>query len=267
MATLPIKLLTGGNRIQGGIGLFQPHDSQKIIKIGPMGAVEWTSNLTEVEARSDESGTSQLTGKYITQSDSTISVADIQTWTPWLYDSLFLLKRTYWTQEAVASATLDIEDITIGDVIEVPGINPSVVSMKDKTPSTPKSYTEDVDGDGDGHYIFQSQRKLLEFVGKPSGATPDGQLTYSLPEITEDDKVVKLEIMKTAGTRGKFFVLGVVDDSQPGEPVDYVFYDVEFRPNGNVPLKDASALNVGSLTGTIYNTGGQGYGYIRPYTP
>ncbi|WP_027489230.1 hypothetical protein [Allorhizobium undicola] len=263
MATLPVIPLTTGQRIMGGIALFQPHGSDKVIKIGPVGVVDFAPTLTEVESRSDETGTSQLIGSWITQQDAVITISDIQMWTPTTYDAMFLSKRILATQTALASGTVIVEDVAVGDVLELPGINPSITSVTDGA-ATPVEYDEDADGFGEGHYIYQSKRKLLEFIAKPAGAGADAEITYSLPAITEADKVVRLEIMKTGGVRGKFTLLGIVDGGLPGKAVDYVFADVEFRPNGNITLKGVDALNVASLTGKVYNTAGQGYGFIRP---
>jgi len=264
MATSPIKQLTTGQRIMGGIVVFKPHDSIKWIKIGPVGAVTFTPTLTELESRSDESGTSQLIGSWVTQSDAVLQIADIQMWTDALYDAMFLAERTYRTQTAVASATLTVEDVAAGDIIDIPGIKPAIISVTDGAASDPVEYSEDDTGFGDGHYIYQKSRGLLEFIAIPAGADADAEVTYSLPAITEADKVVSREIMRTSGIRGEVRVLGVVDGGLPGAPVDYIFPDVEFRPNGDVTLKGVDALNVGALTGKVYNTGGAGYGFVRP---
>ncbi len=69
--------------------------------------------------------------------------------------------------------------------------------------------------------------------------------------------------MRTSGIRGKLSILGVTGGGLPGQAVDYIFKDVEFRPNGAVTLKGVDALNVGSLTGRVYNDG-TGYGFVRP---
>ncbi len=264
MATSPIKQLTTGQRIMGGIVVFEPHDSLKVIKIGPVGAVTLTPTLTEIESRSDESGTSQLIGSWVTQTDAVLQIADIQMWTDALYDAMFLASRTYRTQTAVASTVLTVDDVAVGDVIQIPGIKPTITTITDGAAEDPVAYVEDGTGFGDGDYIFQSSRGLLEFVKIPSGAGTDAKVTYALAAITAADKIVEREIMGTSGIRGKVSVLGVVDGGLPGQAVDYIFPDVEFRPNGDITLKGVDALNVGALTGKVYNTGGAGYGFVRP---
>ncbi len=270
MATLPIIPLTTGQRIMGGIALFQPHGSDKVIKIGPVGVVDYAPTLSEIESRSDETGTSQLIGSWINQTDAVISLNDIQMWSPTMYEAMFLAKRVYATQTALASGVVEF-DAHQGDynVIEVPGINPSVTSVTNGAEADPIEYDEDPTGFGDGNYIFDSESKMLEIVKFPEDVvftakkTPV-KVTYSLPAITAADEVVLYQIMKTGGVRGKFTLIGVVDGGLPGKAVRYIFPDVEFRPNGNVTLKGVDALNVASLTGKVYNTGGQGYGFIYP---
>jgi len=263
MATSPIKQLTTGQRLMGGIAIFKPAGQSKIIKLGPVGAVTLTPTLTEVESRSDESGRSQLIGSWVTQQDAQLQIADIQMWTDTLYDAMFLASRTYRTQAAVASATMLVEAVAVGDVVDVPGIKPTIISITDGEVA-PVSYDEDDTGYGDGHYIFQSARSLVEFIKIPAGAGADAEITYSLPAITEADKIVSREIMSTNGIRGELRVLGAVAEGMPGDPVDYIFPDVEFRPDGAITLKGTDDLNRGSLTGKVYNLGGLGYGYVRP---
>lgn len=264
MAHLPIKPLTTGQRIMGGITIFKPHDSDRYIKFGPVDSVTWTPTLTEIDSRSDETGTSQLIGKWPVQQDGKIEITGIQMWSDLLYDSLFLATREFITQAAVTSASLTLLNIAIGDVIRIPGYNPTIISVTDTTSVSPVDYTEDEDATGDGEYIFHQNSGLLEVTGKPSGANSTLVITYSLPLITSADKLPKREIMKTGGTRGELRVIGTTDGGLPGDPVTYVFRDVKFMPNGAVNLKNAKELNTGSLTGDLFNASGQGYGYIIP---
>jgi hypothetical protein len=264
MATSPIKQLTTGQRIMGGIVLFKPHDSDIFIKFGPVGSVTLTPTLTEVESRSDESGTSQLIGSWVMQTDGVLNIADIQMWSPEIYDAMFLSLREYETQSAAASTVLTLENVKVGDVIKIPGIKPTITTVTDGAAEDPVVYVEDVLGVGVGNYIYQRKRGFMEFTAIPVGADEDVKITYALAAITEVDKIVKREIMRTSGIRGEVHVLGVVAEGAPGEEVDYIFNDVEFRPNGDITLKGVDALNVASLTGKVYNTGGAGYGFVRP---
>ncbi|CAN7260159.1 hypothetical protein LJR098_001073 [Rhizobium sp. LjRoot98] len=264
MATSPIKQLTTGQRIMGGIVVFKPKGTNKFIKIGPVGAVTVTPTLEEVESRSDESGTSQKIGNWVVKTDATVNIADIQMWTQTIYEAMFLAVKGYKTQSAVASAVLLVEDVAVGDVIQIPGIKPTVTSVTDGAPSDPVAYLEDVTGFGNGNYIYQRSRGFLEFTAIPEDAGADAKVTYALAAVTEADKIVEYDMMRTSGIRGELQVLGVVDGGLPGDAVDYIFHDVEFRPQGDLGLKDATALNTASLTGTVYNTGGAGYGYVRP---
>jgi hypothetical protein len=270
MATSPIIPLTTGQRMMGGIGIFEPFVTKRPIKIGPVGVVDYAPTLSEIESRSDESGTSQLIGSWINQQDAVLTLNDIQMWSPTMYQAMFLSKRVLATQTALASGTVTFDAYQNDyNLVELPGINPSIISVTDTAEIDPVEYEEDETGFGDGNYIFQSQRKLLEIVKFPEDVTftagkTQVKVNYSLPSITTADEVVLYEIMKTGGVRGKFTLLGVVDGGLPGQAVDYIFPDVEFRPNGNVTLKGVDALNVASLTGKVYNTAGQGYGFIRP---
>ncbi len=264
MAHLPVIPLTTGQRLMGGTVIFKIHGTNKWLKIGPVGAANYTPTLTEVESRSDETGRSKLIGTWITATDAVLQIADVQMWTPMVYDAMFLAKRTYRTQAAVASATMIVEDVAVGDVVEIPGIKPNIVSVTDGAASDPVEYAEDETGYEGGHYIYQKSRSLLEFTKIPAGADSDAEITYSLPAITEADKVVSLEIMKTNGVRGECRILGAVAEGMPGQAQDYIFPDVEFRPSGDVTLKGVDALNVASLTAKVYDLSGAGYGFVRP---
>ncbi|MBY5684825.1 hypothetical protein HFO32_22135 [Rhizobium leguminosarum] len=265
MAQLPLMPVTGGQKLSGGQVVFQEHGLAKPYKLGPIDSAEFASALTEVEARSVETGLSKLIGSWPVQQDASITLNGIQKWDPVIYRSMYLAKTIYVTQAAVASATVIVEDVAVGDVVEIPGVNPSITSVTDGA-TTPVSYIEDATGFGDNHYIFQSQRKLLEFIKIPATADTDVEITYSLPLITEADKVVRHEIMKTAGVRGKLSILGVIAESMPGQAVDYIFPDVEFRPTGpGTMLGGLSELQTASLTARVYDNG-SGYGFIRPYT-
>lgn len=265
MATYPVMPVTTGQKLSGGQVVFHEHGLEKVYKLGPLNSAEFAAALTEVEARSVETGTSKLIGSWPVQQDGTITLNGIQKWDPVIYRSMYLAKTVYVTQTAVASATLIVDDVAVGDVIEIPGVNPTITSVTDGA-TTPVEYEEDATGFGAGHYIFQSQRKLLEFIKKPAGADADAEITYALPAITEADKVIKHEIMKTAGVRGKLSILGVIAESMPGQAVDFIFPDVEFRPAGNgMMLGGLSELQTASLTARVYDNG-SGYGFIRPYT-
>ncbi|MGX9991611.1 hypothetical protein ACS4RR_021010 [Rhizobium sp. Z1P35] len=264
MATSPIKQLTTGQRIMGGIVVFKPAGSDKFVKFGPVGDVTFTPTLTEIDSRSDESGTSQLIGSWVTQSDAVLNIANIQMWTDILYDAQFLTEKFYLTQAAVPATTLTVEDVAVGDVIIVPGIKPTITSITDGAAEDPVTYTEDATGFGNGDYIYQQARGIVEFIKIPAGAGADAVVTYAQAAITEADKIVRRQIMSTAGVRGEVRILGVVDGGLPGAPVDYIFPDVQLRPNGDTTLKGVDAQNIGSLTGKVFNTGGVGYGFIQP---
>ncbi|MCQ1856216.1 hypothetical protein, partial [Neorhizobium galegae] len=178
--------------------------------------------------------------------------------------ALFTSPSSHRTQPAVTSANLGVEHVAVGAVTPMPRIKPTITTVTDGAVEDPVAYTEASSVMGGGHYIYQRSRGLLEFIAIPDGAAADATITYALAAITEADKIVEYEIMRTSGIRGEVQVWGVVDGGLPGEPVDYIFPDVEFRPNGDVTLKGVDALNVASLTGKVYNQGGAGYGYVRP---
>jgi len=266
MATSPIKVLTTGQRMQGGQLIFKEHGKKKWNKIGPVGAVTFTPTLTEVTSRSDETGQSQLIGSWVTQSDAVLNIADIQMRTETLEEALMLATTKYRTQTAVASAVLTVEDVEVGDVIDIPGMFATIISVEDTASGSPHVYHEDATGFGSNHYIFQSERNVLEFIAKPTGAAADADITYSLPAVTEADGIIERTMLTTSGKRGELRVLGSVgaNGALPGVAEDYIFLDVELRGDGAVTLKGVDNLNTGTLTAKVYNTGGAGYGFSRP---
>lgn len=240
-----------------------------MIKVGPTGAITITPAFTEVESRTDESGVSELLKKFVTQFDATIDIADIQMWTAWLYDALFLADRTYRTQTLAAAKTFEIEAVAVGDVVRVPGIRPTVTSVSGsipgvgEEPDTPVAFVELMDGqdeDGSKHFTYHPKTGLLEIIALPDGYAGDVTVTYSQPAITEADKLVAWELYKNNGWQGKVFIYGATQESN-GDVVDAEIDFVTLRPNAGVGMKDVANPNVGALSGDIRKVDG-GFGRI-----
>ncbi|MGO7115572.1 hypothetical protein ACCS79_03570 [Rhizobium johnstonii] len=257
MAKYPATPLSPGyHRIQGVMAFYQSTTSPKLFKIGPVGSVVITLTPTEVEARSSEKGSNDLIATYVTQRDGTVALNDIQMWTPWLYAALYMAEHKYLTQTAKAAQTLEIPDPATGDVVQVPGVKATITSVTDGAPSDPVEYEVDDD------FGYHTDSGLLEILNVPAAADEaKAVVTYSLPAITEAEGILDLAAMSVSGTRGKLILIGVIE-SNPGVPVTVVVPDVEFRPNGDIPMGDVSALNVVSLTGRIYNTDPKGMAFI-----
>lgn len=262
MATRLAKSITDKQRLLGGTVFVQTKGTTKLIKVGPTGAITITPAFTEIDSRSDESGVSELLKKFVTQFDATMDIADIKMWTAWLYDALFLAQRTYRTQSAATGQTYVIEDVLKDghtDVVKIPGIRPTLVSVSD---GEDIDYVEYLDGQDEAgkHFTFHPGTSLLEIFGKPAGAGDDAIVSYSLPAITEAEKLVAWEIYKTNGWEGKVFIFGATQESN-GEVVDAEIDFVTLRPNGGTGMKDVANENVGALNGTIRKVDGA-YGRI-----
>jgi hypothetical protein len=255
MATYPIKQLTSMQRLMGGIALFRPAGQQKWIKIGPVDGVEFTPNITTQPVYTNEFGDRRLLRNITTTKEGSVVLNGIQMWTEWLYSALFLSKKKYKTQAAVASATMIVENVAAGDVVTLPGIKGSITSITDGAAEDPVVYAENVD------YIFHPATGVLEFLKVPAGSAEDVEVEYSLPAVTETDGLLDLSIMETSGTRGEFRYIGITADGM-GDPVDLYLADVEFLPNGAVAAGDTENPNVGSLTGSVYTTSVSGYGTV-----
>ena len=260
MSKSPVRQITDKQRIMGAVVLFKPHDSIKEVKVGPVGTIELTPNLTEVESRTGENGFSELIGTFVTVKDGTLVLNDIQMWGDWLYSALYMGEITYRTQTAAPTNTLVVEDVAPGDVVRIPGIKPSITSITDGAEGSPVAYAAN-------DYTYAQKTSYLEFVSVPEGAGADATITYALPEITAANKLVAVEFMSNQGKRGQLTAIGVIADGFAGtkQEVEIVLPDVEFRPNGAITQGDTANLNVASLTARVYGVNGS-YGTLR-YIP
>lgn len=252
MATYPVRPLTKMQRMMGGIALFRPEDSVKWIKIGPVESVEFTPNITTVDVYTNEFGDRRLLRKITTTKEGSVVLNGIGAWTEWLYQALFMSKPSYLTQAAVVSDTLIVEDVAVGDIVELPGKKGTVTAVTDGATGV---YVEDT------HYTFHPQTGVIEFLAIPAEAGADVEIEYSLPAITAVDKLIDLSIMETSGTRGEFRYIGHCADV--GEDMDMRLADVEFLPNGAISSGDTANANVGSLTGAVYTSPTKGYGSLQ----
>ncbi len=252
MATLPVRPLTKMQRMMGGIALFRPEGSVKWIKIGPVDSVEFTPNITTVDVYTNEFGDRRLLRKITTTKEGSVVLNGISAWTEWLYQALFMSKPKYLTQEAVATDTLIVEAVAAGDIVELPGKKGTVTAVTDGDTGI---YVEDT------HYTFHPATGVIEFLAIPAGASADVEIEYSLPAITEADKLIDFAIMETSGTRGEFRYIGHCESA--GEDMDMRLADVEFQPSGAYSVGDTANANVGSLTGAVYTDATKGYGSLQ----
>lgn len=255
MAQYPAAQITNKQRIMGNMVFFTPEGSAKAIKLGPINTVDFTPTIAEVESRSNEWGDNRLIGTFTTTKDGSVNLNGIQMWTQWLYSALFMSNVKYINQASLTAEILDIEAITAGDLVRVPAYNATNVSISDASSTV---YVEDT------HYTFHKKTGMVEILEVPAGADSDAEVTYDQPAITDADKLLDLEVLETSGTRGKLTVIGIINQtSGTQEEVEMVFPDVEFRPQGAIPSGDTNALNEGSLTGRVYSTSANGFGYVR----
>ncbi|MDR6664031.1 hypothetical protein [Rhizobium sp. 1399] len=254
MATYPIKQLTTMQRLLGGVALFRPQGSVKWVKIGPCESVEFTPNITTVDVYTNEFGDRRLIRKITTTKEGSVVLNGIGAWTEWLYQALFMSAPKYLTQAAIANGSLIITHVEVGGVYELPGKKGTVSGITDGAASDPVTYVENT------HFIFHPASGVIEILATPAGATEDIEIEYTLPAITEADKLIDYSIMETSGTRGEFRYIG---DAKVGVSVDLRLADVEFLPNGAVSSGDTANANVGSLTGAVYATADKGYGSLQ----
>lgn len=249
MANLPIRPITTKQRIMGCVVLFKPEGTNKYIKIGACESVEITPNITRVPSYTPEFGDRRMIGNFTTEKTGEVTINGISMWTEFLYQTLFMGKKTYFTQAASTGNAFTIEDVAVGDVVRLPGIRATNVEFAD-------DFVEDV------HYTLHAKTNTLEIIGLPLGVADDAALTYDLPEVTEAEKLLNVQVMSESGTRGELNVIGVIRGG-PGKEVETVLPDVEFMPSGAISMGDTSGLNLGALTGSMYSTGELGYGYTR----
>jgi len=256
MATYAFQQITDAQRISGGQVAFKPKGSNKYVSLGSCPSVEFTPNITEVESYSAEFGDRRLIGSWAVGKDGTINLT-VESWTEILYQALFMSEKKYIKQAAVTSATMTIEDVAVGDIFKIDGMNPIIVEITDGDTG---SLVEDE------HYTVH-RTGFVEVIALPEGFGSDAIVEYELPEITEADKLLDLGIMAMSGVRGELVVVGVVADGMPGSETEQTYWDVELRPSGAVPSIDTENLNSATLTGRVFATSGKGagksYGQMR----
>lgn len=255
MATYPIKQLTQMQRLMGGIALFKPHGSIKWIKVGPTETVEFTPNITTVPVYTNEFGDRRLLRNVTTTKEGTLAANGLSAWSEWVYQALYVSKHKYLAQEAVANGEMVIEETDLIGVYEIPGKKGTVGSVTDGVESSPVTYVLDE------HYTFHPATGIVEVLSKPENAGNKIHVSYTLPAITEADKLIDYSIMETSGTRGEFRYIGLTTDGL-GTPVDMRLFDVEFLPSGAASAGDTANVNVASLNGSVYTTD-KGYGTIQ----
>lgn len=253
MSRYPGKQITNKQRMMGAFISFKPEGKSKYVKLGPADSTEFTPNITEVESWSNEFGDRRLIGTFTTQKDGTVVINGLQMWTEFAYQALFMSELKYLTQAAETDVEYVIEDVAVGDRVRLEGINCTGVSVTvGATPLVENT-----------HFLFHSKTGFLEITALPAGATGDATVTYDKPAITAAAKLLDLSIMETSGVRGELSVVGVIANGQPGEEVEMILKDVKFTPNGAVSSGDTANLNTWSITGRVYSTADDGYGYLR----
>jgi hypothetical protein len=255
MATYPIKQLTKMQRLMGGIALFKPHGSIKWTKVGPTETAEFTPNITTVPVYTNEFGDRRLLRNITTTKEGTVALNGLNAWTEWVYEALYVSKHKYLTQAAVTDGEMLIEEADLVGVYEIPGKKGAVSAVTDGAESSPIAYVLDQ------HYTFHPATGVIEILSKPDTANAKIKVAYTLPAITEADKLIDYSIMETSGTRGEFRYIGLTTDGL-GTPVDLRLFDVEFLPNGAASAGDTANVNTASLTGSVYTTD-KGYGTIQ----
>src|SRR5690606_32797840 len=187
MATYAFQQITDAQRISGGQVAFKPRGSNKYVSLGSCPSVEFTPNITEVESYSAEFGDRRLIGSWAVGKDGTINLT-VESWTEILYQALFMSEKKYLTQTAVSNATLTIEDVSVGDIFKIDGMNPDIIEITDGETG---SLVEDT------HYTVY-RTGFVEIIALPEGFGTDAIVEYELPAITEADKLLDLGIMATS---------------------------------------------------------------------
>jgi len=260
MATLAVSPITNKQRIMGGQVVFKPKGTNKYLKFGSVPSFEFTPNIQEVESWSAEFGDRRLIGTWGVTKDGTITMT-VESWTELLHQALFMSNKAYVTQSAVSSGTLVVEDVAPGDIIRLPGINPTVTAIDDGETEDAVTLTADV------HYTVH-KTGFIEILALPEAwEADDAVVKYSLPAITEADKLLDLGLMSTSGIRGELVVIGVVADGNPGEEVEQTYWEVELRPSGAVASINTEGLHSATLTGRVFavsgKSAGKSYGQVR----
>lgn len=256
MGTYAFQQITDKQRISGGQVAFKIKGTNKYVSLGSCPTVEFTPNLTEVESYSAEFGDRRLIGSWAVGKDGTINIT-CESWTEILYQALFMSEKKYLTQASVTAGTMTLEDVAVGDIFRIPGLNPTITEISDDASGVLVE---------DQHYTVH-RSGFSQVIAIPAGFGEDAIVEYSLPEITEADKILDLGIMATSGVRGELVIIGVVADGMPGQEVEQTYWDVELRPSGAVPSINTESLNQATITGRVFATSGKGngksYGQMR----
>lgn len=256
MATYAFQQITDKQRISGGQVAFKIKGSNKYVSLGSCPTVEFTPNLTEVESYSAEFGDRRLIGSWAVGKDGTINIT-CESWTEILHQALFMSEKKYLTQTAVTAGTMTLEDVAVGDIFRIEGLNPEITEITDDATGVLVE---------DEHYTVH-RTGFVEIIALPAGFGENAIVEYTLPAITEAEKLLDLGIMATSGVRGELVIIGVVADGMPGQEVEQTYWDVELRPSGAVPSINTEALNQATLTGRVFATSGKGngksYGQMR----
>ncbi|NKL63296.1 hypothetical protein [Rhizobium leguminosarum] len=257
MATaLPIVPLVSKQRLMGAISLFRPEGSQRWLKIGPTDTAEFTPAIETVDSSSAETGLKKLIRKYTTGTTATLNLTGVQMWTEFLYSVLYLSQKKYLTQEAVVSATLELDDVTDGFVFDLPARKPAITSITNGDEENPKSLAVGTD------FIFSSETRFGELKKLPADFGNKAVITYSAPAITETEALLDLDIMSISGIRGEYQCIGMTADGN-GDPVSMYLPSVEFRPNGASSVGDAANLNTGTIQADVYQDSNGSYGRLE----
>lgn len=259
MAQLAVQPITDKTRISGGQVVFRFKGTSKYVKLGPVAPLNFTPNITETEAWTPEFGDRRLIGTWAVTKDGSITMT-CEAWTEWLHQALFMSNKTYLVQSA-SSGTLVFEDVKVGDVKRLPGINTTVTGADDGE-NEPVDYIED-------QHFTVHKSGMVEVIAIPEGAGDNLEVLYSIPAITADDKIADFGVMSNSGVRGELVIIGVVADGNPGEEVELTFWEVEFRPSGAVSFINTEGVNQVELTGRVFavpgKAPGQSYGVMRSY--
>jgi hypothetical protein len=253
MAQLPIRPITTKQRLMGCVVMFKPAGTEKLIKFGPCETVEITPNITQVPSYTNEFGDRRMIGNFTTEKSGSVALNGLSMWTELLYQALFMSNKKYLTQAAATAQTMEIADVAVGDVVRVPAIRATNISVSDAGSAV---YVEDT------HFTYHAKTGLLEIIELPVDADTDATVTYDKPAITEADKLLDLSVMETSGIRGELHIVGVISTGY-GKETEVVLHDVEFIPSGAISVGDTANLNTASLTASMYSTSAAGYGHMR----
>lgn len=251
MSTIFTPLSNDGYRIPRAQVLFKRAGSDRFVNLGDVESFNVTPELTEIERYSKEYSTRVKTFSAVVQKNASISMT-LMHLTDTARAMLFMTDVDgKLVQSAVADGEVTFENVAAGDIFDL-GARDVTVSAVTDGEVAPVSYTLGT------HYKVDRRTGKLEIIAVPGTAGDDVKIEFTAPAITANDKRWMGGLMKAQGVRGTVFVRGLSD---LGANEEASFWDVEFRPSGDIAMQGEDDVANIEVSGQVYADGTRPAGF------